>query len=100
MLGTLFNARAGAGFGIRRPFSEAAVFYPEYYLGFTVNLIDILKVRVSTEYTDQIFIHQFGTTFNVRVFQLDFGISTQSSNFIKSLSVAGIGAYTYVTFGF
>ena len=100
LLGSLFTARAGAGFGVRRPFSDSAAFYPEYYLGINLNLINILKVGVSTEYTDQIFIHQFGTTFNVRVFQLDFGISTQSSNFIKSLSVAGISAYTYVTFGF
>lgn len=100
LLGTLFNARAGAGFGIRRPFCDAAVFYPEYYLGLTLNLVEILKVGVSTQYKDQLFIHQLGTTVNVRVFQLDFGISTQSSSFKKSLAVGGVGAYTYVTFGF
>ena len=100
LLGSLFNARAGAGFGIRRPFSDVAVFYPEYYLGMTLNLIDIFKVGVSTQYKDQLFIHQIGTTVNVRVFQLDMGISTQSSSFTKSLSVAGVGAYTYVTCGF
>lgn len=100
LLGRLFNARAGAGFGIRRPFCEGAVFYPEYYLGLTLNLIDIFKIGVSTQYKDQLFIHQLGTTVNVRVFQLDFGISTQSSSFKKSLAVAGVGAYAYVTFGF
>ena len=100
LLGSLFTARGGLGFGVRRPFSDSAAFYPEYYLGINLNLINIFKVGVSTEYTDQIFVHQFGTTVNLRVFQLDFGISTQSSSFIKSLSVAGVGAYTYVTFGF
>lgn len=100
MLGTLFNARAGAGFGIRRPFSEAAVFYPEYYLGFTVNLIDILKVRVSTEYTDQLFKHELGTTLNVRIVQFDIGVSSQSSSFKKSMAVAGLGGYAYLTMGF
>jgi len=100
LLGTLFNARGGAGFGIRRPFSEDAKFYPEYYLGFTLNLAEIFKVRVSSEYTDQLFIHQLGTTLNVRVFQLDLGVSTQSSNFKKSLAVAGVGAYAYVSMGF
>ena len=99
-LGSLFNARAGAGFGIRRPFSDYAVFYPEYYLGFGINLIDIIKVGVSTQYKDQLFIHQLGTTFNIRLIQLDLGISSQSSSFKKSLSVGGVGAYAYVTVGF
>ncbi len=100
LLGSLFNARAGAGFGIRRPFSDAAVFYPEYYLGFGINLIDMIKVGVSTQYKDQLFIHQLGTTFNIRLIQLDLGISSQSSSFKKSLSVGGVGAYAYVTVGF
>lgn len=100
LLGSLFNARAGAGFGIRRPFSDAAVFYPEYYLGFTVNLIDIVKVRVSTEYTDQLFKHELGTTLNVRVVQFDIGVSSQSSSFKKSMAVAGLGGYAYLTMGF
>ena len=100
LLGSLFNARAGAGFGIRRPFCDAAVFYPEYYLGFTVNLIDIIKVRVSTEYTDQLFIHELGTTLNVRVLQIDLGVSSQSSSFKKSMAVAGLGGYAYITMGF
>ncbi len=100
ILGSLFNARAGAGFGIRRPYSEYAVFYPEYYLGFTVNLIDIFKVGVSTQYRDQVFIHQLGTTLNIRVLQIDLGLSSQSSNFTKSMSVAGIGGYAYVSMGF
>lgn len=100
LLGTLFNLKGGAGFGIRRPFCDAAVFYPEYYLGFTLNLIDIFKVRLSTEYTNQLFIHQLGTTLNIRILQLDLGVSTQSSSFTKSMAVAGIGAYAYVTMGF
>ena len=100
LLGKLFNARAGAGFGVSRPFSDIAVFYPEYYLGFTLNLVEIFKVGVSTQYRDQVFIHQIGTTLNLRVFQLDLGVSTQSTSFKKSMSVAGMGVYTYVTFGF
>ena len=98
--GSLFTARGGLGIGVRRPFSDSASFYPEYFLGLNFNFIDIIKLGVSTEYTDQIFVHQIGTTFNVRVFQLDLGISTQSSSFVKSLSVAGMGAYAYITMGF
>ena len=100
ILGGLFNAKASGGLGISRPFTEDAVFYPEYYFGFGLNLIDIFKIGVSTEYKDQIFIHQLGTTINVRFFQLDVGASTQASNFLKSMAFAGMGGYAYVTVGF
>jgi hypothetical protein len=100
LLGTLFNARAGAGFGIQRPMSDEADFYPQYYLGLTLNLIDLFKLGVSTEYTDQIFKHQIGTTFSLRFIQLDVGANVQSSSFKKSMEVAGLGAYAYVTVGF
>ena len=100
LLGNLFNARAGAGFGIRHPMSDEAEFYPEYYLGLTLNLIDLFKLGVSTEYTDQIFKHQIGTTFSLRFIQLDVGANVQSSSFKKSMEVAGLGAYAYFTVGF
>ena len=100
LLGTLFNAHAGGGFGIRHPFSDDAQFYPEYYVGLTFSLIDLFKLGVSTQYTDQVFIHQLGTTFSLRFVQLDLGVSTQSSNFKKSFEGAGVGAYAYMTVGF
>lgn len=99
-LGTLFNARAGAGFGIKMPYTKDALFYPEYYLGFTLNLINVFKLGVSSQYTNQVFIHQLGTTLNVRIIQIDVGVSSQSSSFKKSLSVSGVGVYTYITVGF
>ena len=100
LLGTLFNARAGGGFGIRHPFAEDAQFYPEYYVGLTFSLIDLFKLGVSSQYKDQVFIHQLGTTFSLRFVQLDLGVSTQSSNFKKSFEGAGVGAYAYMTVGF
>ena len=100
LLGTLFNARAGGGFGIRHPFAEDAQFYPEYYVGLTLSLIDLFKLGVSTQYKDQVFIHQLGTTISIRFVQIDLGVSTQSSNFKKSMEVGGLGAYAYMTVGF
>ncbi len=100
LLGTLFNAHAGGGFGIRHPFADDAQFYPEYYVGLTLSLIDLFKLGVSTQYTDQVFIHQLGTTFSLRFVQVDLGVSTQSSNFKKSFEGAGVGAYAYMTVGF
>jgi len=100
MLGTLFNLHAAGGVGIRSPFSDQALVYPEYYVGFTLNVFDIFRLGVSTEYTDQVFIHQVGTTVNIRLIQIDLGLSSQSSDFKKSWSVPGVGAYAYVTVGF
>ncbi len=100
LLGTLLNARAGGGLGIQRPFCIGVYCYPEYYAGITLNLINIFKVGLSTEYTNQMFKHQIGTSVNVRLIQLDFGISSQSSSFKKSFEVSGVGAYAYVTIGF
>ena len=100
MLGTLFNLHAAGGIGIRSPFCDQAIIYPEYYVGFTLNVFDIFRLGVSTEYTDQVFIHQVGTTVNIRLIQIDLGLSSQSSDFKKSWSVPGVGAYAYVTVGF
>ncbi len=100
LLGTLFNARAGGGIGIQNPYTEKAELYPEYYLGLTFNLIDFFKLGVSTQYRDRVFIHQLGTTVSIRFVQVDVGVSAQSSDFKKSMEVAGVGAYAYVTVGF
>lgn len=100
LLGNLLAARVGAGLGIQRPFCEGAYAYPEYYLGLTLNLINIFKFGLSTQYRDQLFIHQFGASVNVRVVQLDLGISSQSSSFKKSFEVSGLGAYVYLSIGF
>ncbi len=98
--GGYFHFRGGAGLGVRQPFSDYAIWYPEYYLGCTVNLIDMFKLTLSTEYKDQVFIHQLGTSLNIRFCEVDFGLSLQSANFKKSLEVAGVGAYVYVICGF
>lgn len=100
LIGKLFNIHLGGGVGIRNAFTDGAVFYPEYYLGLTLNIFDVFKLGVSSAYRDQVFIHQLGTTLNIRFIQLDVGGSLQSSNFKKSFTGAGAGAYVYVTVGF
>ena len=99
LLGTLFNARVGGGFGIQRPFSEEQIFYPEYYLGCTLSLFDFIKVVASSKYQDRVFVHELGTTLSIRFIQVDLGVNTQSASFKRSMEVAGLGAYAYVTVG-
>lgn len=100
LMGGLLSLRAGGGFAMQRPLSDSYFIYPEYYIGAGLNLIDMFKINVSTQYKDQVFIHQLGTTLNVRFIQVDVGASFQSADFIMSCQGSGFGAYAYVTVGF
>ena len=91
---------AGGGFGLRRPFSEIPIFYPEYKIAVTFNAFSIFKLGIFTQYMDQVFAHGLGMTLNVRLVQLDLGATIQSASFKKSFVGAGAGAYAYVTVGF
>ncbi|MCR5189027.1 MAG: hypothetical protein K6C97_08825 [Treponema sp.] len=99
-LGRFLDLGLGGGMGISRPFSDSAKFYPEYFLGLTMNVIRVFTFKLTTEYTDQVFIHQFGMDINLRFIELDAGISAQSPDFLKSFTGAGFGGYVYVTLGF
>ena len=90
----------GAGFGIYHPFNDDAFFYPEYYLSAGINCFDFFKAKLSTEYTDQIFKHQAAVDVNVRLVEIECGVSFQSTDFLKSMNVTGIGAYVVTSIGF
>lgn len=100
ILGGLLDLNGGLGLGCRHPFVSNAKIYPEYYLAGTLNLINLFKVSLSMEYTDQVFINQLTADFNIRFFELYTGISLQSSSFWQSFTTAGFGAFVYLTFGF
>lgn len=100
LMGKMLSLRGGLGFGVYHPFVDGAVFYPEYYLGSTFNLIDLFKCTLSTEYTDRIFKNQLGLTLNLRIIQVDAGASLQAADFTKSFAGTGYGAYVMFTTGF
>ena len=99
-LGNFIDLRAGAGMGLYHPFMDTSIPYLQYYLGATANLIGILKLSLSTEYTDRVFIHQLGTVFSLRFIEVDTGLSIQSSDFAKSFQVSGLGGYVVFCMGF
>lgn len=90
----------GGGAGIFRPFSEDMQWYPEYIAGLNMNVLGIVKMNLSTEYTDRVFIHQLGLSLNIRLIEVTAGVSAQSSDFVMSFTGAGFGAFAYVTVGF
>lgn len=101
-LGNLLVLNGGLGLGVRNPFSdfeEEVRPFGEYYLGAAVNLLGLVGASISTEYTNMIYKHQISGYFNVRLFELDFGVSTQSANFATSFKLAGFGAFVNFAIG-
>jgi len=97
---SIFNFTAGAGIGVYHPFVENTVLYPEYTVDAQMNLSGLIKLDLSTEYIEQVFKHGFGLALNLRIFELDLGVSLQSASFVKSFSGAGYGGYVYYSMGF
>ena len=92
---------AGSGIVIKHPFDSGDVFvYPEYYCGGIINFFDVLKAAVSTEYTNQIFRHKIACVINLRIIEIDAGISLESSEFLKSFDFYGLGAQVGIILGF
>lgn len=100
LVGNVLKLRAGGGMGVFRPFLTDSFTYPEYYFSAGINLFDFIKASISTEYTSQIFKHQIALGINVRLIELDCGVSLQSTDFMKSFSNNGFGAYAIVSIGF
>lgn len=100
LMGNVLKLRAGGGMGVFRPFLTDSFTYPEYYFSAGINLFDFIKASISTEYTSQIFKHQIALGINVRLIELDCGVSLQSTDFMKSFSNNGFGAYAIVSIGF
>ena len=54
----------------------------------------------TTSYMDSIFIQRLDIALNLRLFEIDFMISTQSANFIRSFAGSGLGVGVGFKFGF
>ena len=112
--GTLLSANGYIGIGIRHPFSQGmnkalkAVqgklddpdVYVDYEIGGKLSLWNIITVRASHSYYDEIFKNEVVLALNIRLAEVDAGVSLQSANFAKSFSGAGLGAFVTVCLGF
>lgn len=99
-LGKWLICSAEAGFAVKYPFTEAAVFYPEYDMSVTVCGANIASVQLGSQYQKQVFSHYAGFRLNARVFELDWGVSASSPSFVGSFCGGGFGAYVSVRAGF
>ena len=101
--GTLLTTNGYLGLGIRHPFAKSKdeiQTYVEYEVGGRLSLWNILSVEASHSCYDEIFKNQIALEFNIRLVEVDAGVSLQSANFAKSFQGAGLGAFVSVALGF
>ena len=63
------------------------------------SLANILNTAIGIHYTDRLWKNSLDLALNLRVFELDIGLSLQSQDFIKSWSGAGLGVTLGLKFG-
>lgn len=88
------------GLGVKKPYTGDASAFVEYNLGYEVLLLKTFAAWVSSSYQEEIFKHEVGLGVNLRMAEIDLGISLQGSNFKYSFSGSGVGAYLNMCFGF
>ncbi len=93
----------GLGLGFRHPFTDdkdSFEFFGEYYLAASLRLLNILKLTLSTEYYEKLFIHQLSFSANARIIELVLGINAQAAGFLKSCSGGGVGGLFAIKLGY
>lgn len=108
--GTLLTTSGYLGLAVRHPFASAinqanggvneTQFYVDYSIAGRLSLWNILSLSLSHSYMDQIFKNEFAVALNIRLVEVDAGVSFQSPTFTKSFTGAGVGAFVTVCVGF
>lgn len=107
--GTLLSTKGYIGIGIRHPFAKAingsmaadnTDFYVDYSIGGRLSLWNVLSLELTHECMDEVYKNQLALALNIRLVEVDAGVSMASTNFTKSFSGAGLGAFVTVAVGF
>ena len=91
------------GFAARNPFGSDfgwKSMYMEYDLYADLTLAYIFNMSLSSAYINQVFRQSVGFAFNFRVFELDVGVSSSNTDFLKSFALYGAEAKVGVKLGF
>ncbi len=90
------------GLGLNEPFSKygKTTCFLEYDFGCDMLLFHVLGFNLSSNYYNKVFTQQLGLVINLRILEIDVGVSVQGSDFARSFCASGIGAYAAVYIGF
>lgn len=101
--GSLLKNYGGIELAVAHPFAknkEETFCYLNYMLGARFSLWDILSIKVSTERTDKVFAQKVQLGFNLRIIEVDVGVSSESASFANSFKLDGAGVYVGLRAGF
>ncbi|MCQ2576615.1 MAG: hypothetical protein MJ162_07705 [Treponema sp.] len=96
----LITCTGTVGLGVKHSFTPDAKVYFDYSLSTKLSLFNMLKLTVATEHMDEIFKNKVELGMNVRLLEIDAGVSVASKSFTKSFTGGGVGAYLVVCMGF
>lgn len=88
------------GFGVGNPFSGESTFYPQYEAKATVDFLKMIGCTLSTNYIKQVFAHSAAFKLNLRLVEVDAGISLSGTTLPASFAARGLGAFVAVSIGF
>ena len=98
----IMDYKAGLGFTLLHPFTEnpeELSFYFDYYIGTSFGAWNFFRITLSSERTDQIYIHKLQTDIDIRLLKVGVGVSTSSSDFVSSFKCAGLGVFMNFAIG-
>ena len=108
--GTLLTTSGYLGLGFRHPFAavinkanggiDETQFYVDYSVAGRLSLWNIISLSLEHSYMDEIFKNEVALALNIRLVEVDAGVSFQSPSFTKSFTGAGVGAFVTVCVGF
>ena len=101
--GTLLSTKGYLGLGVRHPFAKdqsETQAYIDYSVSGRLSLWNILSFELSHSRMDEIFKNELAVALNIRLVEVDAGVSFQSADFAKSFTGAGVGAFVTVCVGF
>lgn len=101
--GTLLTTSGYLGIGVRHPFASdksETNLYVDYSVAGRLSLWNIISLEIEHSRMDEIFKNQLALALNIRLVEVDAGVSLQSSSFAKSFTGAGLGAFVTVCVGF
>ncbi len=87
--GQVFAIIPSLGFSINRLYTQPAAV--EGGLSFRWDIANIFIPSLGMHYNDRKWKNSLDFALNLRAFQLDFGVSFQSTDFVKSFLGAGLG---------
>ncbi|MDR2633163.1 MAG: hypothetical protein LBC51_06025 [Treponema sp.] len=97
-IGNLLVLRPHAGLSLFTPYGDLPCFNAGLEGQF--NVWWLLQLSLSSGYEELVWKHRFGLILNLRVVQLDLGLSTQSQEFTESFALSGLGLSLGMHVGF